>query len=292
MAFNQKKLRVSFDLASGNFGSSGGNKLTLDGLRIAAKIIKAGSTAVGSADVAVYGMALSQMNQLPTFGNDVTTIGKNRITIEAAEGDGQYTTVFQGTAKTAWMDGANQPQVPFRVIAFADGGSYEAVKPAKPTSVKGSGDVAQMMEGLAKTMGLTFQNSGVKAKLSNHYSWGSSLTQVQQIARAAGIEFTVDNGTLAIWPTSGHRPGGRKDVISKDTILVSYPAFNSMGIILRTLFDPNLEYGTVITVKSDITGANGQWRIYRLELDLSSQLPHGPWFTTINAGPLGSTPVA
>ncbi|MGC2092124.1 MAG: hypothetical protein WA648_02915 [Methylocella sp.] len=66
-ALTQKLLTFQFTLASGNFQSStggSGNSITLSGLRCEAKILKSGGAGLSSLEGAIYGMTLSQMNQL------------------------------------------------------------------------------------------------------------------------------------------------------------------------------------------------------------------------------------
>lgn len=98
------------------------------------------------------------------------------------------------------------PEVCFRITAIA--GAFENVMKSKPSSFQGSADVAQIAEHLAKKMGLSFENSGVKVKLSNPYSSGSYRTQMLELAEHAGIQWTIDRGTLAIWNPGQSRKGG------------------------------------------------------------------------------------
>ncbi len=189
-------------------------------------------------------------------------------------------TIFQGTIFHAWMDAQATPDVAFRVEAQA--GLVEAMKPIAPTSVQGSGDTATIMGQLAKTMGLNFENNNVNVKLSNPYFHGTGRTQALHLAEAAGIEWIIDNGKLAIW-NKGQARSGAATMVSKDTIMVGYPGLTQWGVVVKTLFDPTLTYGGQIQVQSDITPACGMWIIYALEYDLASMMPHGPWFCLISA---------
>jgi hypothetical protein len=325
MAFTQKALSFSFSLANGNFQGSdpaaaaspssipasavpdkpgvaflnapppspsqgGGNSMTISGLRASAKITKAGGADMSSLDAEIYGMTLSQMNQLTTFGTQYAAVGKNYITVQAGDVGGQLSTVFVGTITTAWMDATGMPDAVFRVSCVA-GGVEAVMTPSPPTSVQGQGDVAQMMSNLAQLMNLQFENNNVNVKLANPYFPGSLRTQAHQIARAAGIEWIIDNGTLAIWPSGSARSGGGT-LISKDTILIGYPGFTSNCVVVNTLFDPTLKFGANIVVQSDVTPACGTWNIIQMDYDLACQTPHGPWFVSITAQPMGSKPPA
>ena len=60
-----------------------------------------------------------------------------------------------------------------------------------------------------------------------------------------------------------------------------------MGIIVRTLFQPTLQFGGLIQVQSSLTGANKTWRVYKLTYDLACMTPNGPWWQDVWASPTG-----
>ena len=84
MSFTQKHLQVDFSLSTGNF-QGGGNSYSAKGLRITADIVKAGGISLGGANLVIYGLPLSVMNQLSTFGNVLTDQGRNSVTVSAWE---------------------------------------------------------------------------------------------------------------------------------------------------------------------------------------------------------------
>lgn len=292
MSFTQKHLQFDFSLATGNFqGSTGGtgNTYSAKGMRAQVDIVKAGGVSLGAANATIYSLSLSVMNQLSTFGQVLTNQGKNSITISAWE-DGQLpSVVYQGDIYTAFMDGGSQPNVGFHIEANV--GLYAQAKPVQPTSQPGSQDVATLMQTMATKAGFQFENNGVNLRLQNPYFPGTAVQQIQALARAAGIEHLMDKGTLSIWPASGNRSGDPV-LISPQNGLVSYPAFNSMGVIVRTLFQPTLDYGRLIKVQSSITAACQTWRVYKLEYLLASETPNGPWFQDVWGGVPDQTVVA
>lgn len=280
MKIKRRLLDFTFILGEGAFGESGANTLKVSGLRAQAKIVKAGGPSMSRADVAIYGLTLSNMNELSTLGMRVTLQRRNSIIIEAGTEEDGMSTVFQGTIVDGFADMAAAPDVAFRIGAHT--GLLDAVKPASPTSIQGSADVAGIMSGLATQMGLVFQNSGVTARLSNPYFYGSPRMQAQACAEAAGINWIIDDNVLAIWPRDGVR-GGAIPLISKETGMVGYPAYTSNGIMVRTLFNHNVGFGQKIRVESDLEPASGEWAVFSLAHDLSTLMPGGPWFTTIEA---------
>ena len=299
MSFTQKLLSANFTLASGSFGG-GGNTLSLSGLRMSAHYEATGATTIGMAStmtLAIWGMKLSQMNQLTTFGTQYSARNHNQIQLYAGEApagasltgaqSSQMNLVFSGQIYEAYIDAKQMPQVCFRVTTGAAGIFY-AVKPVQPTSLPGSQPVANMMQTLAGQMGLQFQNNGVNVNLLNPYYYGAPWTQALQIARHANVDMHVERGTLSISPPGTPNSGGAV-LVSKDTIMVGYPSFQSNLLIVKVLFTPSLKCNDTIQVKSDFTPANGTWKINKITGDLDSMMPHGQWYQTLECPTISST---
>ena len=280
MAFSQKILSVSFSLSQGQF-QGGGNSATITGLRMSARITTPGGEDTGNLELSIYGMRLSDMQQLTVLPTALNAIGQNTVTVMAGDDASALTTVFTGTINLAYVDAQAQPQVCFRVFAIA--GLVQKVKPIPATSVQGSGDVANTMQTLAGQMGFQFENSGVSGKLQNIYLPGAGLQQVAALARHAGIEWTLDCNTLAVWP-AGQARNIAPTTVSPQTGLVAYPAFTSSGLILTTLFQGTLKFGAKITVQSQLQPACGDWFVNYIEYALDTLTPNGLWFAVLTAG--------
>lgn len=299
MALIRRLIDVTFELGTGSYGESGTNTVTLTGFRVSANVQQAGGAAMGSADVRIWGMTLSKMNQLSTLGMVVTAQKRNLITLSAHNEGEPAAAFFQGTINDAWADLNSQPDVPF--IVAAKTALFEAVKPAVPISIRGSADVAAMLSGIANLMRIRFENSGVNVKLSNCYFGGSLRDQARKIVKQAGIQWNAcEKGVLAIWPAGGSRTGLVPEV-SSETGMIGYPSFASNGIMLRTIFNPSINLGTKISVKSSIqtilskaekpsnpTQASGEWIVQKIDHQLESLVEKGKWFSTIMATPVGA----
>lgn len=138
--------------------------------------------------------------------------------------------------------------------------------------MKGTADVAQVMKKLAATAGLQFENNDINVKLANPYLPGTTIQQIKAIAKYAGIEHIIDLNTLAIWNHGQARSG--------DAALVSPQT--------------GLKYGGTVQLESSITPASGKYIINRIDYDLASQMPRGPWFCDVTAynAALGEPPVS
>jgi hypothetical protein len=289
VALVQRLLSFTFQLGEGQFGNSGFDTVTIEGLRASCRIVKAGGPSMSAAECDIYGMTLDQMNKLSTLGMVVTLTRKNIIEIDAGDIESGMSTVFRGTIFGAWADFTGAPDVVFHVEACV--GGIEALVPVAPTSFKGGADVATIMSGLATQMGLSFENNGVKVQLANPYYPGTARTQAQAVAEHAGVEWIIDNGTLAIW-YPGQARGGVAPLLSPSTGMVGYPAYTSQGIVVRSIYNPSIGFGHKIEVQSDLQDACGEWVVFSLDHDLDAMMPHGKWFTTVQCARVGVAPVA
>jgi hypothetical protein len=277
-------LDATFVLGEGDFGEAGSNTITLSNLRITAHVENAGGRSAGTMSTTIFGMTLSQMNTLSTLGLRASAFRKNSITLKAFDQGGVPAVVFQGTITDAFGDFGRAPDVGFQVQAHT--GGFEAVKPATPVSISGSADVASIMSSIATQAGWTFENNGVTAKLSNAYFAGSLLDQAREVVEHAGIMWNgAEKGHLAIWPPNGSR-GGAIPLLSPASGLIGYPAYNSNGLMLRTVFNPSVGLGSRVQVQSSLgvnskLPATGTWIVYKIDHHLESQVINGHWESTL-----------
>jgi len=253
-------------------------------LRTSARILKAGGFNLGALQLEIRGLSLEHIKQLSTFGTRFHPNYNYSITVNAGDDINGMSTVFEGQIQQAWGDMKAMPDCPFHVIAIS-GGSASTMR-APPSSYQGPTEVTTILKKLAGEAGLAFEDNGVKQKLADPYFWGSPWKQMKEVIDAAGIEGFIDNGTLAVWPKQGARPGNL--FISPQTGLRDYPSFTEYGVQVRTEFRRAIEYGSTMTIKSDITPACGDWRIIRIDYDLQSNTPHGSWYAILDGASMGS----
>jgi hypothetical protein len=308
MAFVQRLISASFQLTPGGrvqqFAESGTNTATIQaassvgqgGLRISAKCLKMATPGLGMLEMSIYGLSLSLMNQLATLGMRYQLVAGNTVTLKAGDASAPLATVFTGTVLQAWADFSRQPDVGFHVSAQAMGD--QSVIAIPPTSVKGTADAAQIIQGIVAQMpGYTFENNGVSAKLSNPYFYGSPRSQIQACAAAAGCDWTVDNNVVILVP-KGKARSGTAPIIAPPPAgqMIGYPTFTEFGLKLQTVFDPTLRMMGDVQVQSSILQNNaaapnpsnaamapsgGLWRIYGIDHDVDTLVPRGKWQTTI-----------
>ena len=282
MTFVKRALGFSFQLGTGSFGNSGSSTLTApDGLWADVEITKNGVPSMNTADITIYGLQLSIMNQLSRVGLLPTAVRNNIVTVTAGEVGGNMPLVFAGGIKESWPDFSNPTEGALRVSAFT--GLLAQMKPVAPLSFSGGTDVATVMGQLAKTMGYTLENNGVSVQVRDVYLPNTARMQALALADAAGIYITFDddNGIMAILPKTGSRKQYSVNV-SPSEGLKGYPTYVGPGQIgFETEYNSQLRFlGNCNVQNSIIDGANGTWRVVSLKHSLSTR-PDGPWFSKI-----------
>jgi hypothetical protein len=284
MSFTRKRIDATVSLGTGQFGETGANTVTLTGLRIKADIQQFGGDAMPQVQLRIFGLPASMINQLTTIGPINSAVqSKNSVLIAVGDDGLALTTIYSGTIWQAWGDFNQMPDTSLNIAAV--GGLAAALKPIAASSFPGSMDAGTIMQQLATTAGLNFVNSGVSVQLSNPYFPGTALSQIRECAQAADINFTIDVGTLHIWPKTSARTTPSIPVVSPSTGMVGYPTFSSNSLMVTTLFNPSIVIGGVIEVQSSLAPACGKWIAVQISHSLESETPDGQWFTHINAWP-------
>jgi hypothetical protein len=298
MAFTKKKIDLTFRLGTGPFGETGYNTVTVSGLRVQVRIDEWGGDSYGQAQVRVYGLTQSLMNQLSALTTGEMQLRRNTIQINAGDAESGMPIAFEGQITVGQIDMADAPNVALNLTALA--GYLEAIKPAEPTSYQGRAAVVDIMQSLAHRMGYGFESNGVDVQLSTPYYPGTLREQVRRCAEHAHIRWIISKGTLAIWPWGKSRYlNGSIPLISPENGLIGYPTYSAFGIGVGAtmLYNPTVNFGQTIEIKSgriDVTGArsgglkvaDGKWSVVAVSHDLESEVPNGVWFSRIQAIPL------
>lgn len=311
-SFRRKEIAIGIKLSQGGtvtnqpgtFAGTGADQITIRGRRTSCRVQFAGGASGSMASVTVWGLDPSTMNQLSTLGMAVTEIEGNALTISASEEGGQPSTVFTGTIFEAIPEYSDQPSTPMRFICKP--GALAGMLAFPATSYSGKVKVSDVLSTLAASQQWGFENSGVDTVISNPYLTGSPLNQIKQIARDTNIQAVLINNILCIWPSYGsRRTQGNTPLISAETGMIGYPSYTKQGLLVRSIFRPEIGLGAPVRVVSDIltsqnlarvNNATGLWTINRIDLSLDSETPNGLWeqqiycYTATNAAGAVATP--
>jgi len=282
MSFKRRQIDVTIQLGEGQYGEDGFDTVKLSGLRCQVDIALAGGISKGALNLRVYGLTMSMVNKLSKVGRQINDVRNNVVSIEASNEAGGMSKVFEGSIFSAWADFNGSPDVCMNIEAAA--GWFEANKSVAAISIKGGMKVATFIEGLAKSMGLGFEGNGVQAVMPTAYFPGTAWDQLLAAVQMTGISYSFDqtNGVIALWHKGHYRSdSGTIPIISAETGLIGYPKFNDQGITLTTEFNPGIMSGGLIEVRTSLDPAAGFWIVNLISTNLSSEMPGGPWFTTM-----------
>lgn len=281
LSFQTRQLKITLMLSNGIvFKSTGENFLTITGLRAIANIVQAGGVQTGSADISIFGMLESDMNQLTSLSFDLIgktqeEIFRNTVTVEA---DGVF--CFTGTIINCFGVYSMQPDVFLHIEAVTQ--YFDKINPYPPSCFPGQADVATMMTGLANAMNLQLENNGINIKTESVYFAGTAMRQAADIAEHNNFDLFYEGYTMVIVPRGGSR-SMPVPLISRDTGLAGYPSFDNMGVSFRTLFNPMIHFLSTVEVSCPIIRANGNWIVNSLRYTLESEKPGGAWFMDVRA---------
>lgn len=292
MTFIRRKIELTFILGLGVFGESGEDTVVVSGQRVYCTVLSNLGPRQGTANLRVYGLTRSLLNQLSSLNKVAQVQRKNRIIIKAGDDKAGLSVVFDGQIMLSQIDMAAYPNV--ALVVEAIGGALERLKVMEPISYPVSADAAVILSDLAYKMGMDFENGGVSVQLATPYYAGSLMEQAEACARDANIDMFTTTGsegrTLMVITPKGVARGGLIPLISPETGLVGYPSYSSSlsGLSVKCVFNPQLRMQGLVQVSSDLQVANGQWRIFNIAHELESEVPGGQWFTHFDGQAYGS----
>ena len=280
---SKKELRFVITLGTGKFGSSNNDQMILQGFRAVAEIDKAGGMMMGTLRAKIYGVSQADMNSATTLQWKPGSLIPNTVEVYEIDGTAE-TLVFAGNIVNAWGDYQSMPDVYLHIQAQS--AFFNQLKAVPPRSFKGQIDVASVMSQIARDLGYTFENNGVKTQLSDIYLPNTGMEQAKDLAKAAGCDLYLDDKILAITPPNVPRKG-LIPLISKDTGLIGYPTYDGVGVNFQTLFDPSITFGGSIYLSTDILQAEGEWIVTSVAHRLEAEKPGGAWFSTVRGNANG-----
>jgi len=289
-SYTQKLLEIHITLAEGNFTTSKNNAGNTKVIRLASDVIinKPGGKEKPSAAIKIYNLPLADMEQLTLLAFRPLKSAKNVVAVYAGDESG-LSLAFSGDITGAVPDFTGAPEPVFTISAVT---GYEAsITAVPPYTAKGEQDVPDALEKLAKSMGFTFINRGVTAKMRNLCLMGGPLEQARALADAARLDLILDDGELVAAPRGGMRVDATEQntpVWSADTGLLGYPGFDNKGIVAKGIYEPRLLIGGPLRIVSMVPKASGLWRITSLSHHLQSDLPRGgAWESSVKAAYVG-----
>lgn len=290
------------------------NARVIEGLRSEVNITINGSRTMNQATITIYNLPLDLAKTISTIGFYDREALSWAVQVEiyatldnSTEENLVFAKIFSGGIMVCYADFNAQPTPTVRIEAQTLGGSN--LLPADSISFKGETPAIDIVNAMvsnfqnkngfvvtgdrsdASKFGFISKvvNENVTTAITNPNYHGDFWTQLQTLANDADFEFIISNDILYIFPTDSDISFSPMR-FSTASGMVGCPTYSSRGIIIRTLFKPSIKYGqpidVYVTPTQDIKEIaeifNGKWN-YMISLahNLSSNMPGGPWYTTI-----------
>lgn len=282
-SLQRRRLKFVFQLATGSFDRVGQpDTVEFEDFRAVVEIQLQGGMTFPTSRATIFGISRDVMDRLTAINFLNLEFMRNSMRIDAMDDYGQWVTVFFGEIFSAQPDYNSMPQVPF--VVEAQSGLLGILAPKNPATYPGSRKVSEIMDVLAKEMGLRLENNQVESVLVDQTLAGTTADKIRRVAEAANIDYWIapEEGILAIAPKNFPRKS-EPILFSKETGMIGYPKKMRTGIEVNAIFNPSLRNGCKIKVESDVPSCNGEWYALNQTILLSSELPGGQWQTTIFA---------
>lgn len=267
-------------MAEGPRGEKEGEVIYLEDRRCSLTYLIYNGWMQGQLQLSIWGLPLSMINKLTVVGAINQELRKNRIYVSAGDESGKMSLIYKGTIWSAYGDFQSAPENVFHIMALS--AAFEAVKPSVTRSYPGEYDMALVLEELADEIDLVLENNIPEPiLLRDRYYTGDAVTQLKTLCGQANINWAIERGILSLWPKGGARVVA-PTLINPETGMIGYPQFSAPGIIVTTLFNPDLIQGGRVDVLSSLTPACGIWSIMSLSHTLESEIPGGLWQTQMS----------
>lgn len=283
MTYKKRSIKFQFTLKEGAFDDKGNNILTLDNIKSEVEVGAYGGVTGTSLEARIFGLSLNNMALLSYKGIQYNGAKQNMVKIWADDKP-----IFIGSITNAFADLNQMPDAPLIISAFSTG--FEKSVTAPPFSRSGSVKVSDIITSIAKAINFTVINNNVQSTLENPYFDGNPIDQMQEVARAAGINIDFRLGTVYIWNQDGSVDETMPFVSPKNG-LIGYPVFSNYGISFTTQYSELLLRGRKVKLETSLPNGTGTYTIQSAVHHLSSWIEGGPWSTMVWASIGEITPV-
>jgi hypothetical protein len=285
-------LNVTISNSAYSFGAlSSADTMVIRGMRIMLDFQFDGDLSQGHGEVKIFGLSEAKMEALTFLNWDGAGLDANTITVEAGTSDADMKTIIKSDILQAMPDYSGAPNVPLVIVCKM--GLMARLKPAQSVSFPGLVSAQTILEKLAGMGGYSLEyQSAVTSSLTDASFSGSMLDMIEAAKRALRITYHLDTikNVLAVWDPLKGRSIPQIDV-SAGSGLIGWPRLTRLGVDFDMLFNPSVQFGGPILLKSQVQRANGVFYVSGLTHQLESNLPGGAWFTTVRANKNAGTVV-
>ena len=259
-----------------------GEVKTIEGLKVSAIIEQCVGMQRGSGTIQVWGIDDNDMYQLTTRGTNPDAHMGDKVTLWAGDNKKNLEIALVSTISEAIGDYNPSPENMF-VIQCLNGQDL-ALSAPDPESKQGEQDVRGLLETLATEAGYEFQPFGAwQLTAENPYLTGSALERFQKLCGNNGLKYVIGKGAIQVYQADSEIADALGEIEvsfdSPDYTLLRSPRHTGMILELTIRFNPRVQIGQTVNLKSTLKSAVGAWQIKRATHDIQSFIPDGLWET-------------
>lgn len=140
--------------------------------------------------------------------------------------------------------------------------------------------VSSIAQGVATSGGWQLNNQCTNKNISNFNYTGTPLDGVAELNQMGGIQACVDNGTLITVDADKALPGDPY-ILNLGTGMIGIPQVTDQGVIVKVMFNNQIQLGGSVTVQSLINpAANGTYKIIQVNYEIASR-DQPFWYTLV-----------
>lgn len=245
----------------------------------------------GNAQIRIYGMTLSEINQFSVAGVMWKTTPNARVQVFAGTSSSNLTLIYTGQIVEARPEFDRMPTVAFYITTIP-GLPLQMNNQLRPVSINGAASAKTILQQLCDAAGITLDYTGDDVQIAYYHGSGSAADQMEEVAYAARLRGYYDGttSTLHVFPQTGSIPG-QVVTISPQNGMIGYPNFQKALVTVRTIFDPAIADaakgpGHEFQVQSQLSAASGTYVINQMHYNLSCNDPDGgDWELEISGYP-------
>lgn len=304
---DQKGQRIILD-------GNGGSSLSIEGFRATVSITMAGGDFMSQMTAEIYNLPPDLTNILSTLGmyNVMSSVFCNQIIVYASTDNSDpdhpfYIKVFEGSIIVAYLDNNQAPNPVFHIQSQPAGGFNLRASPT--VSFEGSVSKVDVVRAIVYNFKQTLNanninvnvsggdssinppirevvNCGVSGSLNNPHYHGDLMTQLDRVRIDGNFSISLQNGVLYLYNVGDSIDEddihGSPPLFARQTGMIGYPQYCSQGLIINSIFRPEILFGQTVQVLSSIQPACGLWpAMVSLHHELSTLMPDGPWMTQL-----------
>lgn len=273
MEIDGRRMRVTIELGDGSVvptaGSpavSGAVTKSYENVYISATGTKYSNSLQGEAKVTIGNLTKQDRDYLMTQTSPFNkTRRTKRLILEAGRDSTGLSKVFVGDI---WRCTTSQPPDVMMTLECRTGQAIKQVVGA--TTQPSTAPLSKIASDVAGQMGLLLNNQATDKNIQNYAYSGPLLKQVNAL-NDIGVQAFVDGDTLVVLDKDKALPGSVR-VLSETSGMIGIPEISEAGVRVKYLFDHTSRLGGLLRIQSrQVPAANGDYKIYKLDFELSNR---------------------